>query len=41
MDLGTGRNVTPFHAGLCDVLEGKSAPFFCEVMKAHFEPYMN
>ena len=38
---GTGRNVTPFHADLCDALEGKSAPFFCKVMKAHFEPYMN
>ena len=38
---GTGRNVTPFHADLCDALEGKSAPFFCRVMKAHFEPYMN
>ncbi|MBR4665272.1 MAG: FadR family transcriptional regulator [Lentisphaeria bacterium] len=38
---GTDRNVTPFHADLCDALEGKSAPFFCKVMKAHFEPYMN
>jgi DNA-binding FadR family transcriptional regulator len=38
---GKGKHVTPFHADLCDALEGKSAPFFCKVMKAHFEPYMN
>ena len=38
---GAGKDITPFHADLCDALEGKSAPFFCKVMKAHFESYMN
>lgn len=33
--------VTPFHPDICDALEGDSAADFRNVMKAHFEPYLN
>ena len=37
---GTGKNITPFHADLCDALEGDSRDKFHQTMKAHFAPYM-
>ena len=37
---GAGKDITPFHADICDALEGDSEEVFSEVMKAHFRPYL-
>ena len=37
---GIGRSITPFHADLCDALEGDSWEDFLQTLKAHFEPYL-
>ena len=37
---GAGKTVTPFHADLCDALDGNSWEDFYQTMKAHFTPYL-
>ena len=37
---GIGKYITPFHADLCDALEGNSWEEFYQTMKAHFVSYM-